>query len=165
MLNHQNPDHEDFDENAPTQAEKGAAGLMATSDQVIGFVLYRFQYDAGTSGGKEYEKGSKPLKPTGISDGSGATRARLGNGNVKLQMSLAPLKFTNSKGNQAYVVVNHVIRRSELDVLTQDNPLSISTFTNSGNALPLNAKVFVGGTPSDEQLAKARKIKKRKRSA
>ena len=72
-------------------------------------------------------------------------------------MSLAPLKFVNSSGNLSYVVLNLSMLKSELNTLSSDTPKLITRF-GDGRKLPFQARVYLGGMPSKQQLSKKRKM-------
>jgi hypothetical protein len=99
-----------------------------------------------------------------ISDESGKTGGTVAAGNVKVQVSLAPLKFKNGMGMLAPLKSNLIFKREVLDALTTDSPLVVSTFTLGGNTLPYGTKIFIGGKPSPELLAKLHKGTRRKKT-
>jgi hypothetical protein len=131
---------------------------MVTS-QVTDFVLFRYTWKSGDSAGVQYKAGEIKDKVAPVDDASGRTSTRLATGKVRVQMSLAPLKFFNGKGNPAYIYCNHTIAKKELQKLTSDHPKIITTF-GSGKALPLGLEVLLGGAPSQEQLSRRRKLTK-----
>ena len=157
-------DHEEPEDDLDQYAfrERGDRGRMCVSAQVISSVLYCFEWEAGTSGGKTYKAGCKPLRSTPVSDCSGKTNTRISSNKVSLQISLVPLKLINSKGNVAPVILNLTIGRNELSRATSDHPMIYTSFAD-GRPLPLNAKMYVGGSPTPNH-AKMRLSKRREAS-
>ena len=111
--------------------------------------MVQIAHDAGESGGKYVQaEVYECLFP--ISDGSGKTNTKLKSGDVALQISIRGVKFTNSKGNNVPLVINHTLPKSELLAYTKEKPLVITT-NKSGQPLPLSCRVVIGGSPSKEQ--------------
>ena len=85
-----------------------------------------------------------------ISDGSGKTGTQLKSGVVALQINIKGVKFTNSKGKNVPLIVNHTLPKKDLLAYTKEKPLVITT-NKSNQPLPLGCRVAIGGSPSKGQ--------------
>jgi hypothetical protein len=134
----------------------------AGTQQRVGLVVYRYSQSGGKQGdGKVVKAGANKRKTTSMNDASGATNTSVADGNVAIQLSCAPLKIENSRGNMVYVQPQVTLKRTYVESLTEDEPHIITKFSD-GRDFPLNLEIRLGGKPTEEELAKLQKKIKQK---